>query len=205
MKAKHASRDRIVWLDLELYSLNDHRVLECAVILTTCNALTEIARRNWVIYTSQEDINAFVLGGEAGDFHKKHSRQNGLLRECLQSPTGYDQWKSELLVFLKTHCARGCRLAGFSPHVDRDVLRTQAPLVYSFLYHQIIDVTSLDIIQWGLPTLERDARLERDRGSFDGNHRAMSDVEAAIKKIKWYQAWLREKTTNAFANLLLED
>jgi oligoribonuclease (3'-5' exoribonuclease) len=188
------SRDRIVWLDLELYSINDHRVLECAVILTTCNALTEIARKNWVISTSKDDIQAHVLSGEAADFHKKNSAKNGLLDECLRSPIGYEQWKSELLKFLMTYCERRCRLAGFSPHTDRDVLRTQAPLVYSYLSHQIIDITSLDIIQWGLPALEHDARLESDRGSFDGKHRAMQDTEAAIRKLKWYQTWLREKT-----------
>jgi hypothetical protein len=33
------NQDRIVWLDLEMYSLEDHRVLECAVVLTTCNEL----------------------------------------------------------------------------------------------------------------------------------------------------------------------
>ncbi|KAL7567706.1 hypothetical protein ACA910_012043 [Epithemia clementina (nom. ined.)] len=192
--------DRIVWLDLEYYSLTDPRVLECAVILTTCNSLSEVARKKWVIRTSREDIKKFVLGGDAGDFHQTHSMKNGLIEECMddnpfhQNHVHYERWKEELLSFLKFHCQPGCRLAGFSPHVDREVLRTQAPLVYKFLSHKILDVASLDLVEWGLPQLETAARLERAKGCFDGNHRAMEDIEAAIAKVKWCQAWLRDKT-----------
>ena len=32
--------------------------------------------------------------------------------------------------------------------------------------------------------------------NFDGNHCAMSDTEAAINKLKWYQSWLKEMTSN---------
>ena len=190
------SRDRIVWLDLEMYSLEDPRVLECAVVLTTCNSLQEIARRNWTISVTAEEIQRSVLGGAAGDFHRQNSLENGLLHACLISNTSHSQWQAELYTFLTCHCQSGCRLAGFSPHVDREVLRTQAPNVYNFLSHKIIDISSLDIIQWGLPALEYAAH---SAPRFQGNHRAMADVEASIVKLKWYQSWLRNnmKSGNA--------
>jgi len=178
---KDCNEDRIVWLDLEMFSLKDPRVLECAVILTTCNELKEIARKNWVIKTTQEEINEHVLGGAGADFHTTHSMENGLIQACLKSTTTRDAWKSELLDFLSSHCQHKPRLAGFSVHVDREVLRTQAPSVYDFLSHRVIDVSTLDILQWGLPPLENAARSYA--GSF-GNHRAMSDNEAAIAKLK---------------------
>lgn len=182
------SRDRIVWLDLELYSLDDPRVLECAVILTTCNALTEVARRDWVLSLTQEEVDTHLLGGSAAGFHEQNSMENGLIAACLQSTTTHQQWRTELEEFLQEYCEPRCRLAGFSPHCDRDVLRTQAPNIYQYLSHQIIDISSLDIIQWGLPELGHAARCS---GYFHGNHRAMSDNEAAIAKLKWYQEWLR--------------
>lgn len=74
--------------------------------------------------------------------------------------------------------------------MDREVLRSQAPKVYKFLSHQIIDVTSLDIVQWGLPALESAAGC---KGFASGNHRAMTDIEASLAKMKWYHKWLRDK------------
>jgi oligoribonuclease (3'-5' exoribonuclease) len=163
--------------------------------------LQEVTRRNWVLAASQEEIEAHVLGGEAGDFHHQHSMPNGLLDECLKSWTTHEQWRNQLLRFLQTHCAEGCRLAGYSVHCDRDVLRVQAPKVYAFLSHRILDVPSLDLVEWGLPALETDARMARMGGAFDGNHRAMSDTEAAIAKVKWYHAWLKDnfKQTSKYA------
>jgi oligoribonuclease (3'-5' exoribonuclease) len=142
-------------------------VLECAVILTTCNALDEVARRNWVISTTQAEIDTRVLGGAGGDFHRMNSMSNGLINDCLTSSTTYTQWQTELLDFLQSHCYPRCRLAGFSVHVDQDVLRTQALLVYQFLSHQIIDISSLDSVQWGLPDLEN---AVRSRTFDNGNH-----------------------------------
>jgi len=155
------NNDRIVWLDLEMFSLKDPRVLECAVVLTTCNELKEVARKNWSIQTTQKEIDTHVLGGAAASFHRTHSIDNGLIDACLESTTTRDVWQEALLNFLQSHCQRRPRLAGFSVHADREVLRTQAPMVFDFLSHQIIDVTSLDIIQWGLPALEGASRLDR--------------------------------------------
>jgi len=160
-------------------------VLECAVILTTCNALDEVARKNWVIGTSIQVIRQRVL---TNPFHTQHSINNGLIQACHQSSVTYAQWQSELMAFLRRHCQSGCRLAGFSVHKDLEVLRSEAPAVHQFLSHQVIDISSLDIIQWGLPALERAARFYTRS---HGNHRAMSDNEAAIDKLKWYQQWLR--------------
>lgn len=162
------SSDRIVWLDLELYSLEDNCVLECAVVLTTCNSLQEIARKNWVLATTQDEIDNDVLGGAAAGFHHENSVENGLIKACLRSSTTQKKWQKRLLRFLKSHCMKGCRLAGFSVHCDREVLRTQAPLVYQHLSHRIIDISSLDIIQWELPALERAARAD---DFVCGNHR----------------------------------
>jgi oligoribonuclease len=124
----------------------------------------------------------------------EHSNSNGLIQACLHSETTQEDWRRELLDFLQSHCQRRPRLAGFSVHVDRGVLRTQAPEVYRFVSHQIIDISTLDILQWGLPPLEGAAA----RFSYvapQGNHRAMSDNEAAIAKLKWYLRWLKDRMT----------
>lgn len=186
---RDCNEDRIVWLDLELFSLKDHRVLECAVVLTTCNELKEVARKNWVIGRTRQEIDAHVMGGAASGFHQKHSIDNGLIEACLESTTTNEKWQRKLLKFLRSRCQHKPRLAGFSVHVDREVLRTQAPKVYDFVSHQIIDVSTLAVIQWGLPALEGAAR--HPSGDLRGTHRAMSDNEAAIAKLKWYLHWFR--------------
>ena len=137
------------------------------------------------------------MGGAAADFHRENSINNGLIQACLKSTTTREAWRRDLLKFLSTNCRRKSRLAGFSVHVDREVLRTQAPEVYDFLSHQVIDISSLDIIQWGLPPLQRAARSYR--GSH-GNHRAMGDNKAAIAKLKWYLSWLRDRLSQSDYN-----
>lgn len=119
---------------------------------------------------------------------------NGLIAACLESTTTRDDWRGELLessrLIINAYPV-------FSVYVDREVLRTQAPSVYNFLSHRVIDITTLGIIQWGLSPLES---VAKSHAGHRGTHRAMADNEAAIAKLRWYLGWLRDRLTQSDYN-----
>ena len=72
----------------------------------------ELGRGHWVIGYSQEDIDKYVLGGTAAEFHKKHSGANGLLEDMLKSKVTKEECTDGLLALIKQHCpqAKTCPL-----------------------------------------------------------------------------------------------
>lgn len=182
------SCSNIVWLDLELASLDDPTILECAVIITNAQ-LEELGRGHWVVHMDQAAREQVVIGGTASEFHSKNSAMNGLFEAMEESTTTKSQMAQQLLALIKLHCpqSKTCPLGGSSVHCDRDVLKSEAPEVYAHLSHQIVDVSTMTSLmhRW-LPKKLRRLHDARD----EGNHRAMADIECSLNTTKWMREHL---------------
>lgn len=185
---------KIIWLDLELTSLDKSEILECAVIVTDKN-LNELERGHWVIHFEKEVLDKLE------NFHQTTFKSlsqggNGLFDDCIASKTTKEEMEEQVLALLKRHCPnKGCPLAGSSIHWDREVLRTQMPSVYDYLHYQIIDVSSI----WGVAqrwcSSDRYVQIEKQvdelmkqkysgEGKIGQVHRAMYDTERSMELLR---------------------
>lgn len=184
---------RMVWLDLEMTSsIYDDAcqpaILEAAVIITD-KELREIARGHWVIEHSAETL-AGLSRWHQSNFGETSRGGNGLFDEVLgKSAKTKIQSEAEILNLIKAHCPeRGCPLAGNSVHCDREVLRMEMPLVYRYLSHRIIDVSTIFSLadRWFPERLLIPPRPPKRRQA----HRAMVDVEDSIEYLRWARKFL---------------
>eukprot|EP00808_Paulinella_micropora_P031557 g7793.t1 len=170
----------IVWLDLELTSLDDPEVMECAVIITDKD-LNEIARRSWVLRFSFEEMEKLSQWHKT-TFAPRDEGGNGLIIDCALSETTKEDFEAELLSFLRPHCPAGmCSLAGSSVHCDREALKTAHPRLYKFFSHRVIDVSTLmGLLERWAP--EKLGELQRYTQSAAYSGKEMTAEELASKK-----------------------
>ncbi|CAF1342081.1 unnamed protein product [Didymodactylos carnosus] len=174
----------IIWLDLELTSLHDPQILECAVIITDKD-LNELERGQWVVHFEQKDLN------DLDEWHKKTFKSvtdggNGLFDAVVKSIITKEQMESELLQIIEHHCPKKCcPLAGSSIHTDREVIKLRMPTVYDYLHHRIIDVSSISgVMQRWSPTKWFQMKNTLNKTSVSLNHRAMNDIERSVEILK---------------------
>lgn len=180
---KREKMSNLVWMDLELTSLENPEILECAVIITDKD-LREIpkSRGHWVIHYEKSKMD--TLSSWHQNTFAPPPQGNGLLEDVAKSKVTHKQFEKELLELLKQHCVEGQNsLAGSSVHCDRDVLREQTPIIFKYLSHRIIDVSSLH----GLAERWIPNKLSKMSGTGQGNHRAMVDIESSINLLKWHR------------------
>eukprot|EP00919_Chromeraceae_sp_WS-2016_P025259 GHVR01059722.1.p1 GENE.GHVR01059722.1~~GHVR01059722.1.p1 ORF type:complete len:394 (+),score=82.69 GHVR01059722.1:540-1721(+) len=185
MKGKQMeSRNNIVWLDLELTSLeHDGKIMEVAVYITDKD-LNEKERKEWVIHHSEDALNT-LSRWHLDNFADKDKGGNGLIKDCIASNISNDQCEAELLKIIKKHChVKGTvPLAGSSIHCDQYVLKREMRSICEYLSHRIIDVsTIIGVMQRWTPN-----RLSGQPEN-KSNHRAMTDIEASIDILKWMRA-----------------
>jgi len=184
---------RMVWLDLEMTSsiyddLSQPEILEAALIITD-KELRELARGHWVVEHTAETL-ASLSRWHQSNFATEKEGGNGLFNEVLgTSAQPKEQCESEMLELIRSHCPeRGCPLAGNSVHCDREVLRMEMPLVYRYLSHRIIDVSTVFGLadRWLPERLLIPPRPPKRRQA----HRAMVDIEDSIEYLKWARQYL---------------
>eukprot|EP00808_Paulinella_micropora_P030105 g3708.t1 len=196
----------IIWLDLELTSLEEPQVMECAVIITDKDLkevarqswvdLKEVARHSWVVHFEPEELS------KLGAWHQKtfaavDAGGNGLLAACAASTLQKAQFEKQLLAFLNTHCPPGlCPLGGSSVHCDRDALRMCHPKVHKFFSHRVIDVsTILGLLErwspntlaelYASPSPTQTSPSLASSGEQLSAHRALWDIERSLASLKW--------------------
>ncbi|CAF3940248.1 unnamed protein product [Adineta steineri] len=176
----------IVWVDLEMTSIDDPEILECAVIITDKD-LNELAQGNWVIHFDQSVLT--TLGQWHQDtFADRDKKGNGLFADVLKSKLTKEEVEEKLLTLIQQYCpAQKCPLAGSSIHIDKHVLQLQMPKVHSYLHYRIIDVSSFQgIMRRWAPWMENKIKDQlAKKGQDDVNHRAMDDI-------KWSISFMRE-------------
>ena len=182
---------------LELTSLDDPHILECAVIVTDKN-LNELERGHWVVHWEKNELD------KLSDFHQNTFKSrdqggNGLFDDCIASKTTKEEMEEQVLALLKRHCPnKGCPLAGSSIHWDREVLRTQMPSVYDYLHYQIIDVSSIYGVAQRWTSSDRWVQVEKQvdevmkqkysgDGQIDQVHRAIYDTERSMELLRAFK------------------
>jgi len=180
---KREKMSNLVWMDLELTSLEDPHILECAVIITD-KELNEIpeSRGHWVIHHKKSEMDQ--LSSWHQNTFASRPQGNGLLEDVAKSKLTLAHFQTELLQLLRKYCVEGQNsLAGSSVHCDREVLRQRTPAIFKFLSHRIIDVSTLH----GLAERWIPNKLSKMSGAGQGNHRAMVDIESSINLLKWHR------------------
>ncbi|CAF1065690.1 unnamed protein product [Rotaria sordida] len=186
----------IVWIDLEMTSIEEPEILECAVIITDKD-LRELDRDNWVIHFNQSVLDG--LGQWHQDtFANREKGGNDLFADVLKSRLKKEQVEEELLAKLKIHCpAKMCPLAGSSIHIDKQVLQLRMPKVHDYLHYRIIDVSSFQAVmrRWA-PWIEADIKKQlAKKGQETVNHRAMDDIEWSIAFMREFQTFLTKQNS----------
>ncbi|CAM4827045.1 unnamed protein product [Rotaria magnacalcarata] len=181
------NRMNIVWIDLEMTSIEHPKIMECAVIITDKN-MNEIERAQWVIHYDKEVLDTL------GEWHQEQFKSlsnggNGLFQECIDSKLSEAEVEEKLLAILKRHCPeKECSLAGSSIHTDKDVLKQRMPRAHDYLHYRIIDVSSFQgaLKRWA-PKRDSDfVRKLSNIGRDTVNHRAMDDIEYSIELLKLF-------------------
>ena len=97
--------------------------------------------------------------------------------------------QDECLELIRSYCAEGqCPLAGNSIQCDREIMQDEMPLVYQYLSHRMIDVsTFLGIFERWAPALIDRWRWSRDK-TVNYNHRALDDTLSSIETLKWIRS-----------------
>ncbi|CAF3151772.1 unnamed protein product [Rotaria sp. Silwood2] len=169
----------IVWIDLEMTSIEEPEILECAVIITDKDL--QVLDREGLGKWHQETFANQSQGG------------NGLFADVLKSRLTKERVEDELLTKLKLYCPeKMCPLAGSSIHIDKQVLKLQMPKVHDYLHYRIIDVSSFQAImrRWA-PWIEGKIKKQLARNGQDTvNHRAMDDIEWSISFMKEFRVFL---------------
>ena len=179
-------------------SVDGAQVLELAILITD-DSLKELSRRSWVV-SHPSELLASLPSWHQVAFAALSAGGNGLFDAILgpgARPLG--EVASEALAFVTEWCPKGkCRLAGFSVHGDREVLRRELLLIYGHFSHQILDVSTVLSMatMWAPGKLFLRPRQEEaattaaaaaaepksnEGAKTNGQHRAMADVEYSLE------------------------
>lgn len=189
--AEVSKSKNIAFLDLELTdfpSVDGCKILELAIVITNDN-LEEQARHEWVV-SHPSDLLSSLSPWHQTNFRSVSLGGNGLFDAILgTSSLPFSVVCSEALSFVQAWCPAGkCRLAGFSVHGDREVLRREMPELYKHVSHQIIDVSSVMALGYSWATVKMEGRPRQEEGGTRGAHRAIGDVDFSIETLKFLRA-----------------
>ena len=182
------SPKNVAFLDLELTALpNDDgaRILEIAILVTDEN-FKELTRREWQV-SHPPSVLSSLSPWHQKEFTSLSSGGNGLFAAVL-SPFALplDVVSSQVLAFISLRCPPGrCKLAGFSVHCDREVLRREMPLVYHYFGHQILDVSTVASLGMTLGKITKGDVYKRGGAAKRLPHRAMADVVFSLQTLKF--------------------
>ncbi|CAF3456712.1 unnamed protein product [Rotaria sp. Silwood1] len=184
-------RLNIVWLDLEMTSIEDPKIMECAVIITD-KYLRELERDQWVVHYDQKELDTL------GQWHQEQFKSvdeggNGLFEACVKSNLSEADVEQKLLKILQRHCPeKECPLAGSSIHIDKEVLKQRMPKAHDYLHYRIIDVSSFRgmLKRWAPRSELKFVSKLSNNGRETVNHRAMDDIEYSIELMKLFHQLL---------------
>lgn len=201
----------IAWVDLEMTSLDDPEIIECAVIITDKNLkplkrgksvwnrfsidVVLLSLANWVIHFEKAELDKLATWHQ-NTFKDIEEGGNGLFADSIRSRLTKEEVEQELLDLLKQYCVeKQCPLAGSSIHIDKDVLRRCMPRVHDFMHYRIIDVSSFQAImkRWAPRMESKMKRHLANNGQETVNHRAMDDIEWSISLMSQFKPLLEEK------------
>lgn len=175
--------DLLVWVDLEMTSIQDARVdriTEIAVVLTDKDLSVVAEMPSIIIHTDRE----FYVSRKRPEMLDTPS-QVSLMEDSATSTVTMETAESQVLAFLQEHVApQSAPLCGNSIHMDRHFLRLQMPAIDQYLFYRCIDVSSIKELacRWAPEVF---AEAKRRKG--ESEHRAKDDILASIEELRFYR------------------
>ncbi|HEY4474273.1 MAG TPA: oligoribonuclease [Candidatus Paceibacterota bacterium] len=172
--------DLLLWMDLEMTSLEDARfdkIIEIATVLTDKNLNIVAEGPDIVIHTERtafDRITEKVLG-----IHQR----SGIIGDAEKSAVTEKEAEEQTLAFIKEHTTQGSApLCGNSIWVDRHFLRMRMPSIHDYIDYHCIDVSTIKQLakRWAPETFTKLHKSER--------HRAKDDVMESIAELKFWRS-----------------
>ncbi len=171
--------DLLLWMDLEMTSLEDvhvDQIIEIATVLTDKDLNIVAEGPNVVVHaprTAFERITEKVLG--------IHTR-SGIIEDAEKSEVTEKQAEEQTLAFLKEYTSpQSAPVCGNSIWVDRHFLRVRMPTIHDYLDYHCIDVSTIKQLakRWAPESYTKLKKNER--------HRAKDDVLESIAELKFWR------------------
>ena len=177
---------RRLWLDTEATSIENGRILEIAFAITDGN--------DEVIYKYDAVINPFFPEKPNFDslstWCRVHHADSGLLEDVVKKGRSKREVEMEVLQILGQHAPLQngmITVFGCNPQFDMNLLKQEMPSILQFLHHRTVNISSsLFLLQDALTVVRRQLKFDTTC-----KHRAMSDVEGALKMYKQQKEFLR--------------
>ena len=171
--------DLLVWIDLEMTSLEDvqvDQIIEIATILTDQDLNIVAEGPSLVVHTPRSAFSRItekVLG--------IHTR-SGIIEDAEKSEVSEKEAEEKTLAFLKEYATpQSAPVCGNSIWVDRHFLRVRMPSIHEYLDYHCIDVSTLKQLakRWAPSTYAKLKKAER--------HRAKDDILESIEELKYWR------------------
>jgi oligoribonuclease len=172
-----ASRDHLVWLDMEMTGLDPDVCVPVQVaIIVTSSDLVELDSLELTIWQPESALMTIQ------PFVRRMHTENGLLEQVRKSELGIHEAEHAMMALVTRWCGyRQAILAGNSIHTDRIFLRKYFPVFDGYLHYRMVDVSSLKelVRRWYGP----DAMFSKNAGK----HTALSDIKESIAELRHYR------------------
>ncbi|MFZ3043916.1 MAG: oligoribonuclease [Minisyncoccia bacterium] len=175
--------DLLVWMDLEMTSLQDvhvDRITEIAVVLTDKDLSVVAELPSIIIHT-----NRALYESRKRPETLEWPDQQQLIADADASTVSIEEAEEQVLAFLEDYVAPNTApLCGNSIHMDRHFLRLQMPRLEKYLFYRCIDVSSIkELARRWAPEVYEEAKVRKGESA----HRAMDDIIASIEELKFYR------------------
>ncbi len=171
---------KLFWLDLETTGLDavNHGILEIAIAEADLHSPFDIGPiyQRVIQFTNTIELSQFIL--------KMHT-DNGLLKECAESPTSLQGVAFDLRQSIPIEAKSEDRptLAGSSVHFDHTFLAHHIPEISKRFSHRHYDISAVKLFCRSLGM----AKVPKAEA-----HRATDDILESIEHAKICRDWLRE-------------
>lgn len=175
--------DLLVWVDLEMTSINDvlvDKITEIAVVLTDKD-LNVVAEGPDIIIHADRDLIESRRWASKGEFPESDK----LKELSIESKVTTRQAEEQVLAFVKEYVEpQSSPLCGNSIHADRHFLKIHMPEFEQYLFYRCIDVSTLkELARRWAPEVYEEATKRKDRKL----HRAKSDILESIDELRLYR------------------
>lgn len=172
-----ASKDNLVWIDLEMTGLDPARdvIIEVAVLITDGDLNIIADGPDFAIRRSDEALSVM------NEWNRRTHHGSGLIKRVRASEVTIEQAEAEVLEFVQQWTIESeSPLCGNSVHQDRRFLYGEMPKLIDWLSYRIVDVSTVkELARRWYPDLEKFVKQER--------HRALDDIRESIDELRWYR------------------
>ncbi len=175
--------DLLVWVDLEMTSINDvlvDKIIEIAVVITDKDLNVVAEGPDIIIHADAELIEARRW------YPKGQFPESDRLKELSAASTVSTlEAEEQVLAFIKEYVEpNSSPLCGNSIHADRHFLKIHMPTFEKYLFYRCIDVSTLkELAKRWAPGVYAEAEKRKEHKL----HRAKADILQSIEELRLYR------------------